>query len=241
MFKKVSNIDLLNNIKKLENKMDILNTNLDSQSLQGCCNCKTKEVLVYKELRDYLESKFTDLVDKLTDNLTIKIETKNKANEIEKTELVTNIHDTFDKYKLDIMDNLQTIIKNLNSTLPITNPSVSLPVIEQLKDEIIKYKTDTEKDVCKILTLFENVNRSIDDKLGNLNNVIQTIGENTNGKFDVIDVKLNSIYFENEIIKHQFLLEEQIRQSIEEINNINNSINDAIKKLDQLILNPMKN
>ena len=231
MFKKVSNIDLLNNIKKLENKMDILNTNLDSQSLQGCCNCKTKEVLVYKELRDYLESKFTDLVDKLTDNLTIKLETKNKANEIEKTELVTNIYNTFDKYKLDIMDNLQTIITNLNSTLPIT----TLPVIEQLKDEIIKYITDTEKDVCKILTLFENVNRSIDDKLGYLNNVIQTIGENTNGKFDVIDIKLNSIYFENEIIKHQFLLEEQIRQSIEEISNINNSINDAIKTLDQLI------
>ena len=232
MFKKVSNIELMNNIKKLENKLDILNTNLDSQSLQGCCNCKTKEILVYKELRDYLELKFTDLVDnltdklidqltdKLTDKLTIKLETKNKANEIEKTELVTNIHDTFDKYKLDIMNNLQTIITNLNFTLPV-------PVIEQLKDEIIKYKTDTEKDVCKILTLFENVNRSIDDKLGNLNNIIQTIGE----KFDVIDVKLNSIYFENEIIKHQFLLEEQIRQSIEEISNIKNSINDAIKKL----------
>ena len=232
MFKKVSNIELMNNIKKLENKLDILNTNLDSQSLQGCCNCKTKEILVYKELRDYLELKFTDLVDNLTDkltdnltdNLTIKLETKNKANEIEKTDLVTNIHDTFDKYKLDIMNNLQTIITNLNFTLPV-------PVIEQLKDEIIKYKTDTEKDVCKILTLFENVNRSIDDKLGNLNNIIQTIGENTNGKFDVIDVKLNSIYFENEIIKHQFLLEEQIRQSIEEISNIKNSINDAIKKL----------
>lgn len=227
MFKKVSNIDLMNNIKKLENKLDILNTNLDSQSLQGCC--KTKEVLVYKELRDYLESKFTDLVDKLTDNLTIKLDEKNKANEIEKNELVTNIHDTFDKYKLDIMNNLQTIITSNN----VIN---SIPVIEQLKNEIIKYKTDTEKDVCKILTLFQNVNRSIDDKLGNLNNVIQTIGENTNGKFDVIDVKLNSIYFENEIIKHQFLLEEQIRQSIEEISNINNSINDAIKKLDQLVL-----
>jgi hypothetical protein len=237
MFKKVSNIDLMNNIKKLENKLDILNTNLDSQSLQGCCNCKTKEVLVYKELRDYLESKFTDLVD----NLTIKLDEKNKANEIEKKELVTNIHDTFDKYKLDIMNNLQTIITNLNLSLSeksinSINSINSIPVIEQLKNEIIKYKTDTEKDVCKILTLFQNVNQSIDDKLGNLNNVIQTIGENTNGKFDVIDVKLNSIYFENEIIKHQFLLEEQIRQSIEEISNINNSINDAIKKLDQLVL-----
>ena len=233
MFKKVSNIDLMNNIKKLENKLDILNTNLDSQSLQGCCDCKTKEVLVYKELRDYLESKFTNLVDKLTDNLTIKLDEKNKANEIEKKELATNIHDTFDKYKLDIMNNLQTIITNLNLSLSEKSNNVinSIPIIEQLKNEIIKYKTDTEKDVCKILTLFQNVNQSIDDKLGNLNNVIQTIGENTNGKFDVIDVKLNSIYFENEIIKHQFLLEEQIRQSIEEIGNINNSINDAIKKL----------
>jgi hypothetical protein len=231
MFKKVSNIDLMNNIKKLENKLDILNTNLDSQSLQGCCNCKTKEALVYKELRDYLESKFADLVD----NLTIKLDEKNKENKIENKELVTNIHDTFDKCKLDIMDNLQTIITNLSLSDKTNSVINSIPVIEQLKNEIIKYKTDTEQDVCKILTLFENVNRSIDDKLVNLNNIIQSVGENTNGKFDVIDVKLNSIYFENEIIKHQFLLEEQIRQSIEEISNINNSINDTIQKLDGLI------
>jgi hypothetical protein len=239
MFKKVSNIDLMNNIKKLENKLDILNTNLDSQSLQGCCNCKTKEALVYKELHDYLESKFTDLVD----NLTIKLDEKNKENtnemwhknKIERDEFVMNIHDTFNKYKLDIMNNLQTIITNLSLSEKSNNVINSIPVIEQLKNEIIKYKTETEQDVYKILTLFENINRSIDDKLDNLNSIIQTLGENTNGKFDVIDVKLNSIYFENEIIKHQFLLEEQIRQSIEEITNINNSINDAIQKLDQLI------
>jgi hypothetical protein len=239
MFKKVSNVDLMNNIKKLENKLDILNTNLDSQSLQGCCNCKTKESLVYKELRDYLESKFTDLADNLTKNF----DEKNKENtneilhtiKIEKDEFVTNIHDTFNKYKLDIMNNLQTIITNLSLSDKSNNIINSIPIIEQLKNEIIKYKTDTEQDVCKILTLFENVNRSIDDKLGNLNNMIQTVSENTNGKFDVIDVKLNSIYFENEIIKHQFLLEEQIRQSIEEISNINSSINDAIQKLDGLI------
>jgi malate synthase len=231
MFKKVSNVDLMNSIKKLENKLDILNTNLDSQSLQGCCNCKTKEALVYKELHDYLESKFSDLVEKLT----LKFDEKNKTNKIEREELVTNIYDTFDKYKVDIMNNLQTIITNLSLSDKTNNIINSIPVIEQLKNEIIKYKTDTEQDFCKILTLFENVNRSIDDKLINLNNIIQTVGENTNGKFDVIDVKLNSIYFENEIIKHQFLLEEQIRQSIEEINNINNSINDTIRKLDSLI------
>ena len=156
MFKKVSNIDLMNNIKKLENKLDILNTNLDSQSLQGCCNCKTKEALVYKELRDYLESKFADLVD----NLTMKLDEKNKANKIENKELVTNIHDTFDKCKLDIMDNLQTIITNLSLSDKTNSVINSIPVIEQLKNEIIKYKTDTEQDVCKILTLFDSKKRN---------------------------------------------------------------------------------
>jgi hypothetical protein len=224
MFKKVSNIDLMNRLTSLENKMDILNTNLDSQSLEGCCNCKSKEVLVYKELCEYLETKFSDLVS----NITLKLDEKAKINENRNEELVINIHDTKD----DIMDNLQTIITNLSLSNKENSDFSSGYIIEQLKNEMINYKIDTEQDICKILTLFENVNRAIDIKLDELNN---KIGENMNGKFDVIDVKLNSIYFENEIIKHQLLLEDEIRKSIEEIGNINTCIDETVAKINKIL------
>lgn len=224
MFKKVSNIDLMNRLTSLENKLDVLNTNLDSQSLEGCCNCKSKEALVYKELREYLETKFSDLVN----NITLKLDEKDKINENKNQELVINIHDT----KADIMDNLQTIITNLSLANKENSDFSSGYIIEQLKNEMINYKIDTEKDICKILTLFENVNRAIDIKLDELNN---KIGDNMNGKFDVIDVKLNSIYFENEIIKHQLLLEDEIRKSIEEIGNINTCIDETVEKINKIL------
>ena len=220
MFGKVNNVDLMNRLTHLENKLDIINTNLDSQSLEGCCNCKTKETLVYKELRDYLESAFADLLDNITTKLDNKLINENKI-----------VTDTFEKYKCDIMDNLQTIIKTISTSNNNT-------LLDDLKKEMVIYKKDTERDVSKILTLFENVNKSIDEKLIKLNNIIQTGDENMINKFDIIDVKLNSIYFENEIIKHQLSLEDEIRQSIEEIENINSFVNATIQKIDTLINNP---
>ena len=59
MFRKVSNADLMSRLVNLENMIDIVNIKIDSQSnlLQGCCDCKSREVLVYKELKDYIENK----------------------------------------------------------------------------------------------------------------------------------------------------------------------------------------
>jgi hypothetical protein len=109
---------------------------------------------------------------------------------------------------------------------------IMIKVLNNDNNTMINYKIDTEHDVCKILTLFENVNRAIDIKLDDLNN---KIGENISGKFDVIDVKLNSIYFENEIIKHQLLLEDEIRKSIEEIGNINTCIDETVAKINKIL------
>ena len=54
MFRKVSNVDLMSRLVHLENKIDIVNTKIDSQSqlLEGCCDCKSREVFVYKDELD---------------------------------------------------------------------------------------------------------------------------------------------------------------------------------------------
>ena len=47
-------------------------------------------------------------------------------------------------------------------------------------------------------------------------------------KLNNIDSNVNHIYFENQIIKHQLLLEDCIRESVNEINDFNN---DFVKKI----------
>ena len=43
------------------------------------------------------------------------------------------------------------------------------------------------------------------------------------------------MYFENEVIKHQLKLEDDIRNTIEEVNNLNNIIVCAISQIDKFI------
>ena len=144
MFKKVSNADLLNSLLSLQNKIDIMTTNMNSKLVEGCCDCKSHESLVYKQLHEYLEEKFLEL----NKNLLKKFE----ETDIVKRELVENtivvFNDTFHKYRDDIMTNLQTIISNLSLSSIDDEDKV-----EQLRNEITNYKQDKERELYEILNL----------------------------------------------------------------------------------------
>jgi hypothetical protein len=196
MFRKVSNVDLMSRLVHLENKIDIVNTKVDSQSqlLQGCCDCKSREVIVYKELKDYIEDKFSQLTLGIIDRLN-SLEEINSSVQLN-TQKICN--EVFEKYKTDIIDNLQTII---------TNISIS----------------NIQADV------------GIQSKLVDLNACLDKLTEESSNRFSVVNMKLDSIYFENEVIKHQLKLEDDIRNAIEEVNNLNNIIACAISQIDKFI------
>jgi len=196
MFQKVSNVDLMSRLVNLENKIDIVNTKVDSQSqlLQGCCDCKSREVIVYKELKDYIEDKFSQLTLGIIDRLN-SIDEINSSAQLN-TQKICN--EVFEKYKTDIIDNLQTII---------TNISIS----------------NIQADV------------GIQSKLVDLNACLDKLTEESSNRFSVVNMKLDSIYFENEVIKHQLKLEDDIRNAIEEVNNLNNIIACAISQIDKFI------
>lgn len=204
MFRKVSNVDLMSRLVNLENKIDIVNTKVDSQSqlLQGCCDCKSREVIVYKELKDYIEDKFSQLtfgiIDRLNSleeiNRSVQLDTQNICNEV------------FEKYKIDIMDNLQAIITNIS---------------------ISNIRADSNSEFCS--------NVGVQTKLVDLNASLDKLTEESSNRFSVVNMKLDSIYFENEVIKHQLKLEDDIRNAIEEVNNLNNIISCAISQIDKFI------
>jgi hypothetical protein len=204
MFRKVSNVDLMSRLVNLENKIDIVNTKIDSQSqlLQGCCDCKSREVIVYKELKDYIEDKFSQLTLGIMDRLN-SLEEINHSVQLD-TQKIYN--EFFEKYKMDIMDNLQTMITNISiSNIPVNSNS----------------------EFCS--------NVGIQSKLLDLNECLDKLTEESSNRFSVVNMKLDSIYFENEVIKHQLKLEDDIRNAIEEVNNLNNIIACAISQIDKFI------
>lgn len=226
MFKKVSNADLLNSLLGLQNKIDIITTKMNSKFVEGCCDCKSRESLVYKQLHEYLEEKFlelnTSLLKRFEETDTVKKEL------VENTIVVFN--DTFDKYKDDIMSNLQTIISNLSMSSIDDEDK-----LERLRNEITNYKKDKERELYEILNSYSTINKSIENKLVTLSDLFQIFTEDNCKLIISMDKKLDSIYFENELIKHQLTLEDEIRKLIDEVSNIHSIINNTISDLDVII------
>ncbi len=233
MFKKVSNADLLNSLLSLQNKIDIITTNMNSKFVEGCCDCKSRESLVYKQLHEYLEEKFLELNNSLLKRF--------EETDIVKKELVENtivlFNNTFDKYRDDVMTNLQNIISNLS--LSSTDNSSNIYIVEQLrneiKNEITSYKKDKEKELYEILNSYSTINKSMESKLITLSDLFQVFTEDNCKLIISMDKKLDSIYFENELIKHQLALEDEIRKLIDEVSNIHSIINNTISDLDAII------
>ena len=223
MFKKVTNADLLNSLLSLQNKIDIVTTNMNSKFVEGCCDCKSRESLVYKQLHEYLEEKFVEL----NQSLLKRFEETDVVKCQVKKELV-EFNDTFDKYRDDIMINLQTIISNIDGD-SCTN------YIDQLRNEITNYKKEREMELYEILNYYSTINKSIEGKLMKLSDLFQNFTEDNCKLIISMDKKLDSIYFENELIKHQLTLEDEIRKLIDEVSNIHSIIKNTISGLDVLI------
>jgi hypothetical protein len=224
MFKKVTNADLLNSLLSLQNKIDIVTTNMNSKFVEGCCDCKSRESLVYKQLHEYLEEKFVEL----NQSLLKRFEETDVVKCQVKKELV-EFNDTFDKYRDDIMKNLQTIISNIDGD------SCTNYIVDQLRNEITNYKKEREMELYEILNYYSTINKSIEGKLIKLSDLFQNFTEDNCKLIISMDKKLDSIYFENELIKHQLTLEDEIRKLIDEVSNIHSIIKNTISGLDVLI------
>lgn len=78
---------------------------------------------------------------------------------------------------------------------------------------------------------------SIERKLTNIDSNINHIDSNINhmdSNINHIDSNINHIYFENQIIKHQLLLEDCIRESVNEIDDLSLLIKDTVSKINKL-------
>ena len=59
--------------------------------------------------------------------------------------------------------------------------------------------------------------------------------KNIHLQIELMTEKMGSLYFENEIFKHQLSLEDDIRKSMDEIDTITNIINDSVYEINVLL------
>lgn len=157
MFNKPSNIDIINKINYLENKIDMLLSSIDEQkilSIKNKCHCKESEIIVYNEIKCYINDKFTELENDLC----------TKVNFLEKN--IDEIKSLFNNYKNDVINNMEFIIDHIyNET-------------QNFKDNIIFTKI---KDMM-IFTQNTNFDR-LNNEIITIQNKVSKIHENTSNKY----------------------------------------------------------
>jgi hypothetical protein len=240
-----NNIQILNHINKLENKIDILiNT-------KNGCNCHERETKIYKDLQHFFEHKFEQMKNDILDN--IPKENNDNVNLLE--QIVQIIKDTHQKNKEELTNILSDICKkqnenNNNNTsrgglTPLTETQLRENIAglftslvtnqakfdERLRNKIDELNINIKQNDVSLRTSLQDILISIKNDIitsinshkndnvnenSNLDNFIKHITEQVNS----INDRVEGFYFENETIKHQLLLEEEIRGYNDDIDQI---------------------
>jgi hypothetical protein len=242
-------IDLMNKFNSMENKIDTLQSKMESVTyLDGCCNCHERETKIYKDLQDFFENKFEKMKNDILDN--IPKENNDNVNLVE--QIVQIIKDTHEKNKEELTTVLSDICKTQNenkcSVTPITETQLRENIAslyttlvtnhakfdERLRNKIDELKINIKENDISLRTSLQDILISIKNDIissvnsnqnndkqnnkqnDNLDNFIKNMTEQVNSINDRVD----GFYFENETIKHQLLLEEEIRGYNDDIDQI---------------------
>lgn len=121
----------------------------------------------------------------------------------------------------------------------ITNVDLLNRIIEiENKIDILDLKL-TRETISNLTGHFTEQKLSIEEYFIKLNERLDNNKEfctqNVYEKLDIINNKIDMLYYENETIKHQLLLEEDIRKYECEINTLSNIINKTILDIDKIL------
>jgi len=258
-------IDLMNKFNSMENKIDTLQSKMDSVTyLDGCCDCSRRETKIYQDLQCFFEHKFEHMKNDILDKIPKENSDPHSSSSQERVNLLEQIvkiiKDTHQKNKEELTTILSDICKKQNENIPVTpltEPQLrenitglftSLVTNHAKFDERLRTKIDELNDNIKnndtalrtslqdilisikndIITSVNNNNNNNNDKQNdkqneNLDNFIKHMTEQVNSINDRVD----GFYFENETIKHQLLLEEEIRGYNDDIDQIKLLINNV--------------
>jgi len=241
-------LELVNKFDNMENKIDILNNKFESiRLLDGCCDCQKRENKLCSELKEFIEYKLLNLKESLL------ISFDNKLIEDKEANVLKNIiEETCNKHAIELNGILEKCtvthnLKNVDLSSQIKSISDQITQLNEIskqekKNQDLLLRTDLQEFLIGLQT---NINSIISsnqvDIINNYNNTkvnTQEVLDKVVNLSESINNNVKSFFFENEIIKHQFVLEENIQRYNVEIDNIRtlvinakNSIQETLSKL----------
>lgn len=236
MFRKnTSVLEVLNKFNSLENKIDTLNTKFETLTLlDGCCDCKKRETKIYTDLVEYLEVKFSKFKESILEILDQNSQS-NENNQIDRVEElyikhVSELNMIVQKCCQDHTTNRNDMYKSFN-----TLESKIFVLSDLLNKKDFSLRTDLQtflvglqnnietvvkSETQKVQESFENshktTNNTVYDNITNIESSITELTSLTNN----INTNVKAFYFENELVKNQILIEEEIRMYSDEIDHI---------------------
>ena len=254
MFRKKLDTEVLNLFNHIENKIDNINSKFDSITyLDGCCQCKKRETKINEMLITFLESKFSELkneqpIDIDFESLLLSVKTElqntlvstadhkssieklnNSINEIKlSTESIQSTLQNNREIPTDFVKDFKDSTKNIQDILTVTNENLNGQAVKDnklrsdLNTFLVAIKDDLKTDIKQSMQItLQNNNDQIDSLKNTLN---------------ILTNKTDAIFYDNEIIKHQFSIEENIRNYSDTIDSLKTSIDKSINDINDIFI-----
>jgi hypothetical protein len=226
MFRKKIDTEVLNLFNTIENKIDTINSNFNCVTLlDGCCNCKERDIKINEMLITFLESKFSELYVKSN---TTESNTNTTENNVKLEDLVNSI-------LIDVKTELENTKVDNKSSFELLKESIT-----NLTNEIKELKQTPSSDKLLRSDLNTFLVAIKDDIKTDMKQNIQFVNNNIDLVKNTLDILINktdAIFYDNEIIKHQFSIEENIRIYSDTIDSLKISIEKSINDIDQILTN----
>lgn len=223
---KITNLDLSNKISLLENKMDIILTKVDTETIMGCCECQEKETIIYSELKLYLSDKFSEFEKEL----------QTRLQQLDKS--VDCFRDIFENYKSELIGNLEILANHISKNDSFSKMNdVTLSKIYELIDSS---QMENQELLKKHTLNLNNYNKKL-DTCTDINNKLQCLIKTSESQNVNLIKRLDMLCYENEMIKHQILIEDELRKYNDEICCLKNKIQTTLNEVTELIEQEQKN
>ena len=251
LFKKSEQlVEILNKINNVENKIDILNNKLESITfIDGCCDCKKRESKIYNDLQEFLDDKLVhiknSLIEIINTNLNCDCSTGTDTRLYKIEDSVEKIKNVIEEQRGELSSALKKCCETQNNKTDLSNllvqnkTDVVNNIVEYFKNSDMSLRNDLQTFLLNFQKEFNSnlssQTTSLDTQQQDLNKRIEELSNFLNS----MNFSINGLFYENELIKHQLSLEDDIRKYHDEIenlkllaNNIKNSIDSMLTSCD---------
>jgi hypothetical protein len=262
LFKKNSQlVELFNKLNNLENKIDTLDNRFESVTfMDGCCDCRKRETKIYTDLQEYLDSKLLEiknsLLDSINKNITHEHENDSDSSSNLELKLKIVIEEVYNRNRSELLSALQRCCETHTNNNKTDLFNLFNNLTQNLSGILIQVQNDTksnnnEKDLSLrtdlqkfLLGLQGELSTNIASQTSNyINHILDINNQLTKHIKDLealsmnIDKNVSGFYYENEVIKHQLQLSEDIRKYSDEIETLRLLANNAKTSIDNVLDN----